>query len=440
MSRKQPKQSSSKHSKNAKPKNTKESKSILTRSPKQIKLSACLIVKNEEHRLAQCLDSLKPIADQIVVVDTGSSDRTISIAKQYNCQIFHFEWCDDFSQARNFAIAKAKGQWILVIDADEILEKSAIKILEEVMQCDDYLAVNLLRTEVGAKQSPFSLVLRMFRNHTAIKFFGIYHESIDQSITNIQKQEPHWRVINIESPVLSHYGYTESEIQTKQKSKFAKKLMEKHLQLFPDDSYMLNKLAALHINNYSCQGDSNDLTYAMQLISQGLSQTQDKEEYNLITYELCFHLGIAYEYLGEIELAKKSYTQAVSLQVPEVSKIAAYMNLGNIYQEINQNLEAIAYFEKVTKIAPNFAQGYFNYGVALKTAGHIAAAIAAYEKAIAFEPNYAEAYQNLGVVLIKAGYFIKAINAFTKSIQLHELQHNYQAAELLRSALKEFSS
>ncbi|OIP71261.1 MAG: family 2 glycosyl transferase [Oscillatoriales cyanobacterium CG2_30_44_21] len=398
------------------------------------------MVKNEEHRLTQCLDSLQSIADQIIVVDTGSRDRTVAIAKRYNCQLFHFEWCDDFSQARNFAIAKAKGKWILVIDADEVLEQGAIEVLKDVINCDDCLAVNLLRVEVGAKQAPFSLVLRMFRNHLAIKFLGIYHESIDQSIIDLQKQEPHWRVINIETPVLSHYGYAESEIQAKQKSEFAKNLMEKHLQQFPNDGYMLNKLAALHISHYSYQNNPKELNYAIQLIVQGLSQTQDQAEQNLTTYELHFHLGIAYEYLGEQELAKNAYIQAVSLQVPKISKIAAYNNLGTIYQELNQTIEAIACFAQVTNIAPNFAQGYFNYGVALKTAGRMVDAIEAYERVIALDPNYAEAYQNLGVVLIKVGHFIKAIAAFTKSIELHELQHNIQAAELLRSGLKEFSS
>lgn len=421
---------------NKQSKSSKKSKSVLTRSPQQFQLSACLIVKNEEKRLAQCLDSLKLIADQIVVVDTGSGDRTVAIAKQYSCQVFYFEWGDDFSQARNFAIAQAKGKWILVIDADEVLEQGAIKVLKDVMLVDDCLAVNLLRVEVGAKQSPFSLVLRLFRNHAAIKFFGIYHESIDQSIVDIQKQEPHWQVVNIELPVLSHYGYMESEIQAKQKSEFAKKLMEKHLQQFPNDSYMLNKLAALHINNHN---NSHELNHAIQLILQGLSQTQNKEEQNLTTYELYFHLGIAYEYLGEQELAKSSYIQAISLQVSEVTKIAAYTNLGTIYQELNQNIEAIACFEQVTKIAPDFAQGYFNYGVALKTVRRMTDAIGAYEKVIALEPSYAEAYQNLGVALIKAGHFIKAITAFTKSIELHELQYNYHAAELLRSGLREFS-
>ena len=147
----------------------KPSKKGFANSPSPIILSACLIVKNEEQRLPQCLESLRSLADEIIIVDTGSSDRTISIAKKYQARVFHFDWCDDFSRARNYAIAQAKGKWILVIDADEVLEQSAIATLQEVMQRDDCLAVNLLRSEIDAKQAPYSLVLRLFRNHPAIK-------------------------------------------------------------------------------------------------------------------------------------------------------------------------------------------------------------------------------------------------------------------------------
>ncbi len=408
----------------------KSTKQGFARSHSPIILSACLIVKNEEHRLPQCLDSLRSLVDEIIVVDTGSSDRTVAIAKKYQARVFYFAWCDDFSQARNYAIAQAKGKWILVIDADEVLEQSAIATLQEVMQRDDCLAVNLLRTEIGATQAPYSLVLRLFRNHLAILFTGIYHESIDQSVIALQSQEPHWQVLNVEVPVLLHYGYMDSEIQLKHKYKFAKQLMHKHLEAFPNDSYMLNKLGALYISG-------QERKVGIELLNKGLSLSTDNDQQDLTRYELHFHLGLAHEYSGDLELAKNAYIQAIALEIPELAKLAAYLNLGNIYQELNQK-EAIAYFEKVTQIAPNFAQGHFNYGIALKTVGHFADAIAAYQKAIFLEPNFAEAHQNLGVVLMKVGYLPEAIAAFTTAIQLHEQQHNYQAAEILRSALKEF--
>lgn len=84
-------------------------------------LSVCMIVKNEEKHIARCLKSLLPVADEIVVVDTGSQDRTPGIAKVFGARIFEFPWTNDFSEARNFSLDKARGDWILVHDADEVI-------------------------------------------------------------------------------------------------------------------------------------------------------------------------------------------------------------------------------------------------------------------------------------------------------------------------------
>ncbi len=408
-----------------------------SRSPESIGLSVCLIVKNEEQQLSQCLDSVKSLADEIILVDTGSSDRTVNIAKKHQAKVFHFQWCDDFSKARNYAIAKAKGQWILMIDADEVLESEAIATLQTVMEQDDCLAANLLRTESGTNQVPFSNVLRLFRNHPEVQFWGYYHESIDQSITKLQAKEPHWRLLDIDTPVLHHCGYTAQEINRKQKYEFAKRLMKKHLEAFPEDIYMLCKLGALYITAKETDAEGTDnLALGIQLLQKGLSLLNEKEDYRLTHFELLFHLGIAYECSNNSLLAQDAYLQAIALDVTDLVKLPVYTNLGGIYQE-HQQPEAIAYFAKVIEIAPDYAQGHFNYGVALKSAGRFTEAIAAYEQAIALQPEYARAYQNLGVVLIKIGYFQKAMTAFTKALQLYEQQGDYSALALLREGLKE---
>ena len=85
------------------------------------KLSLCMIVKNEEKFLAGCLESVKNIVDEIIIVDTGSTDKTIEIANSYNAKVYHFEWKNDFSLARNESIKHATGDWILILDADERL-------------------------------------------------------------------------------------------------------------------------------------------------------------------------------------------------------------------------------------------------------------------------------------------------------------------------------
>ena len=108
-------------------------------------LTACLIVKNEEAVIRRALESVKE-ADEIVIVDTGSVDKTVEIAKEYG-KVYRFEWCDDFSAARNYAISKCKTDWALTIDADMYLEPGGIKkIKESLIDMGEYDALNLKST------------------------------------------------------------------------------------------------------------------------------------------------------------------------------------------------------------------------------------------------------------------------------------------------------
>ena len=88
-----------------------------------ITVSLCMIVKNEEDILARCLDSLKGLMDEIIIVDTGSTDRTKEIAANYTDKIYDFSWCDDFAAARNFSFSKATKEYIYAPDADEVLDE-----------------------------------------------------------------------------------------------------------------------------------------------------------------------------------------------------------------------------------------------------------------------------------------------------------------------------
>lgn len=100
-----------------------------------MKISFAIIAKNEEEIIAHCLESIKG-ADEIVVVDTGSTDRTIEIAKQFTDNIFHFEWCDDFAAARNFAISKCTGDWVQSIDCDHWMMNTIEEVRAEAERAE----------------------------------------------------------------------------------------------------------------------------------------------------------------------------------------------------------------------------------------------------------------------------------------------------------------
>ena len=99
-----------------------------------IRISLCMIVKNEERVLERCLSSVCDLMDEIIIVDTGSTDRTKEIAGKYTSRIYDFTWCNDFSKARNFAFEKATCDYIYSADADEVLDeenREKFRILKE---------------------------------------------------------------------------------------------------------------------------------------------------------------------------------------------------------------------------------------------------------------------------------------------------------------------
>jgi tetratricopeptide (TPR) repeat protein len=139
-------------------------------------VSLCMIVKNEGHHLARCLASVQPYVDEIIVVDTGSTDQTVAIAQQYGAKVSHFDWCEDFAAARNFSIRQATGSWILVLDADQELILEAEDVLTSLGSEPEVLVYALKHIEV--KKGNQSYVDRLFRNLPEIGFVGCLQEKI----------------------------------------------------------------------------------------------------------------------------------------------------------------------------------------------------------------------------------------------------------------------
>ena len=97
-------------------------------------ISACVIVRNEEKNLPRWLNCMSALADELVVVDTGSTDKTVDLAKQAGAQVYSFPWINDFAAAKNYAIDQARGKWILFLDADEYWEEKDFAIIRKTLR------------------------------------------------------------------------------------------------------------------------------------------------------------------------------------------------------------------------------------------------------------------------------------------------------------------
>ncbi|MEL7242905.1 MAG: tetratricopeptide repeat protein [Cyanobacteria bacterium J06573_2] len=392
-----------------------------------MKISLCMIVKDEESTLSKCLSSAKKFVNEIVILDTGSSDKTVKIAEGYGAKVHHFEWCNDFSAARNQALKYVTGDWVLILDADETLAPEILPQLREAIQREEYILINLVREEIGAAQSPYSMVSRLFRNHPDIKFSRPYHALVDDSVSEILEKEPQWQIGYIQGISILHSGYQQSQISKKNKLEKAKVSMEEFLANNPDDAYVCSKLGALYM-------DLGKVSQGIQVLSKGVSVSG--ENYDIL-YELYYHLGIAYSRLKNHQQAISHYQAATKLPIYPILKLGAYNNLGNLLKDKGDFNGAKKAYETTLKIDPSFGSGYYNLGMTLKEMGLFKDSIAAYVKAIDLNPKYAQAYQNLGVVLLKVGYVDDSLIAFKEAIDLHEKQGNSFAAEQLRKGLKD---
>lgn len=386
---------------------------------KAVKLSLCMIVRDEEATLPGCLHSVRDVVDEMVIVDTGSHDRTPEIAQSLGAIVHSFPWIDDFSAARNASLQYAQGDWILVLDADEVLVPDCVPALQQTMQAETVLVANLLREEVGATQAPYSLISRLFRNRPDIRFSRPYHELVDDSVLTLLNREPHWQVVELPGVAIRHTGYQPDVIAQRQKYDRARTTMERFLISHPDDSYLCNKLGALYLS-------TGEAAKAIQLLERGLQATDEAP----VLYELHYHLGDAYTQLGNPAQAQHHYTIALNQRISPHVKLAAYTSWGNLLMQQGDVKAANQLYQRVVDLAPEFAIGHYNLGVSLKALGQVPSAIAHYQQAIHLNPDYPEAHQNLGVILWNSGKILESLACFRQAIALYDQQGSSEAMRL----------
>ena len=262
------------------------------------KLSVSMIVKNEEKHLNRCLSSIRDAADEIVIVDTGSTDKTIEIAESFGAKVFNYNWINDFSSARNFALSKCSGDWILYLDADEELNSNSVNELMDKIRNNNsggiFCAVKNLGTNITSG-SIFKYP-RLFINDSRLKFNGKVHEQIIESLNKNKLQ-----IIDSNIEII-HHGYAIDEESLKEKK-------ERNLALLLSDKK--NKS-----NNY------NKLKLIQTLIS--LEKFNDAEiKANLLLRDKSISkndLSLALFYMAQIKFEKNELEAALNYALKSYRK------------------------------------------------------------------------------------------------------------------------
>lgn len=341
-------------------------KTIQKTSKSKGTLSLCMIVKNEEEHLARCLFSVEPMVDEIIVVDTGSTDRTVDIARAFGAQVYDFAWTNNFAEARNFSLSKAAGNWILVLDADEVISRidhgaliDIVKRKTHKLRAYSLVTRNYVmdigtkgwvandgryaEDETGTGWHP-SIKVRLFTNHMGIKFVGHVHELLEHSLTSLDI-----RIKECTVPI-HHYGQLNTQ-----------KNIDKGKE------YLL-------LGKVKLEEEGNQLQSLIELARQAGG-------------------------LGEHEYALELWREVID-RSPNSAE--AFLNIGHANMELGRYHEGLAASAKAMKLDPNLKEAVLNYGMCELTAGEAKQTMLAFEELLKRIPDYPPAMGGLA-----AAYFLE---------------------------------
>lgn len=333
-----------------------------------------MIVKNEEKFLAGCLESVKDLVDEMVIVDTGSSDRTLDIARSFGARVYSMEWSFDFSKARNEALKHCRGEWVLWLDADERLPVQFHETIRAIIQNNTADAVIMkIRSEVNGplgKTPHYQQSPRLFRHMAGVRFEFPVHEQIVPSLIRNRAR------LVMTDIVIEHLGYAQDESTIRQKIQRNKVLLEKHLEMEPENAYahfqyaqtlelvQESEKARKHFLNaikYDREGGIRPSCLlhlaAMDIKEKAYDRAIEKiqESYRLAPnqYTAPNMLGEIYYYLGEYALAARYYREALAvLYVPVTSRkldllVEKELNAGYVFGKFAAAMARLGKFEEL---------------------------------------------------------------------------------------------
>lgn len=180
-------------------------------------ISLCMICKDEEKTIGNALESVRDMVDEIIVVDTGSTDSSMDIVKSYGGKVYKEEWRDDFSYIRNISIDKAKGEWILVLDCDEVInDEGKRRIFNYIKDNKKDKGISLrIASFIDGKRRSIDNSIRIFRNDDNIRFKGRIQESVKESIVKNYGKDS----ISFSDAQIFHYGNDKNIVDVANKSK-----------------------------------------------------------------------------------------------------------------------------------------------------------------------------------------------------------------------------
>jgi len=349
-------------------------------------LTVSMIVKNEEIFLPRCLQSVQGVADDIVIVDTGSTDQTLAIAQQFGARTRQIEWPNDFAQARNVALEMVQTPWVLVMDADEVLVAEDIPRLEKAIKepFADAYNIRIVSLANKAENISESFVARLFRRVPSIFWEGKIHEQI---IPSVMRAKLTLMQLNVR---LLHYGYMDGVSQERNKGERNLRLLLEALKDNPQDAYLTWQLGQTYLGlNRSEEAQAmarkvfklitpdspfHPLTYV--LLAKAYWQGNRPRKALTVLEEAAFQYphftdlfflqGLIRTQLKEWDKALYAFHQCLKLGEPQgflitetgVGSFKALFRIAQCHTNLHQTKEALAHLLMAIKIQPTFREAW----------------------------------------------------------------------------------
>ncbi|MFH1624567.1 MAG: tetratricopeptide repeat protein, partial [Pseudomonadota bacterium] len=396
-------------------------------------LSLCMIVKNEEEYLPKCLRAIKSIVDEMVIVDTGSTDRTIEIAETFGARVFKHPWNDDFAEARNVSLKHARCDWILVLDADEVIAEGDFPKIKDLIETKDVDGYRLIQRNYDHDSSflgwcrneddyeegrgflgyGISALVRLFRRKPEILFRGKIHEGVEPSL-----MEHGLKIEDTEIPI-HHYGKVRDRSYVKRKAENYRKLGEEQVRSNPQDAKAVSDLGTQYI-------ETDDLDKAEEALRKAIELDPSR----MRTY---FDLGVVCAKKERWQDALKAFVKAIELDPRDAS---SRYNCGFALEQLGETQGAFEQYQEAISHNLNHVEAHFRLALIYGDQGRLEDSIQHYEKAIDVLPGHVSAYNNLGAVYERMGRSQDAIQMYRKTLELNPDHENagYNLNELLKRA------
>jgi GT2 family glycosyltransferase/tetratricopeptide (TPR) repeat protein len=356
------------------------------------RVSLCMIVKNEEENLAECLASIEGLVDEIVVVDTGSTDRTRELAERLGARVFEFPWVDDFAAARNESLRHATGDWVFWMDADDRLSAESRERLRALFAgLDSENAAYAMKCRcVPDRETGVATTVdhvRLFRNRPDVRWRYRVHEQILPAVRATGAE------VRAADVVIEHVGYTDPALRAKKQERDLR-LLELDQQANPDDPFTLFNVGwayedlgraaeALPILRRSLErshpGDSIVRKLYTLIVechrklgqpAEALAACRDGRRLYREDAQLLFLESVLLNEQGDVVGAEASLLRLVSgNEGPHFASAAeglrghlARHNLAVMYQEQGRDAEAEAHWKAVVAEQPGYAPGWLGLG------------------------------------------------------------------------------